>query len=259
MARQGHCPRYHNPSLSAWTCDRRFLPRRLLYPHIIRKNKRSIGAMKYIAGWTSFLFFVGVSSRVFFLRRQPTSANSSRAALNFWPVRLVLSAMYGIQSGLLDATSLNQVMQLSIRRSHCSGPAPCLLMMLMDWAISQMRSLTLRSIHCVVKPPSSCPIPILSAAHWLTPTLAFSVQTQTCRVGIWIVLASATTDFGNQKASHYISGCQRWSIIEGWISNVCDSKQASGVLKILSRVMWCGRRGGEGESKVRETVSKVGR
>jgi len=67
------------------------------------------------------------------------------------------------------------------------------------------------------------------------------------------------TDFGNQKASHYILGSQRWSMIEWWISNGCYSKQASGVLNISSRVMRCGSRGEEGMSKVLEIVSKVGR
>jgi len=67
------------------------------------------------------------------------------------------------------------------------------------------------------------------------------------------------TDFGNQKASHYIVGSQWWSMIEWWISNVCYSKQASGVLNLLSMVMRCGSRGEEGVSKVLEIVSKVGR
>jgi len=132
-------------------------------------------------------------------------------------------------------------------------------MMLMDWAISQTRSLSLLSIRCVVKPPLSCQIPMVSAAHGLTPTPAFSAQTRTWKVGIWIVLASATTDFGNQKASHYILGSQQWSMIGWWMSNACYSKQASGVLNISSRVMGCGSRGEEGVSKVLEIVSKVGR
>jgi len=44
-----------------------------------------------------------------------------------------------------------------------------------------------------------------------------------------------------------------------WISNACYSKQASGVLNILSRVMRCDSRGEEGVSKVLQIVSKVGR
>jgi len=129
----------------------------------------------------------------------------------------------------------------------------------MDWAISQTCILTLLSICCVVKPPSSCEIPMVSAAHWLTPTLGFSAQTRTCRVRIRIVLASTMTDFGNQKASHYLSGSPRWSMIEWWISNACHSQQPSGVLKISSRVTRCGSRGEEGVSKVLEIVTKVGR
>jgi len=167
--------------------------------------------------------------------------------------------MYHFQSGLVDSRSLIGVTQRSIRRSHCSGPTPWLLMMLMDWAISQMPSLILLSIRCVVKPPLSCQIRMVSAAHWLTPTPAFSAQTRTWRVSIWIVLASATTDFGNQKASPYILGSQRWSIIEWWILNACYSKQASGVLNISSSMMRCGSSGEEGVSKVLESVTQVGR
>jgi len=67
------------------------------------------------------------------------------------------------------------------------------------------------------------------------------------------------TDFGNQKALHYILGSQRWSMIEWWISNACYSNQASKVLNISSTVMQCGSRGEEGVWKVLEVVSKVGR
>jgi hypothetical protein len=143
--------------------------------------------------------------------------------------------MYHFQSGLSNSRSLIRVMQRSIRKSHCLGPTCCLLMMLMDWAISQTHSLTLLSIHCVVKPPLSYQILMVSAASWLTPTPAFSAQTQTCTVGIWIVLSSATTDFSNQKASHYFVHSQRWAMIVWWMSNACYSKQASGVLSISSR------------------------
>jgi hypothetical protein len=48
-------------------------------------------------------------------------------------------------------------------------------------------------------------------------------------------------------------------MIEWWIWNACYSKQASGVLNILSKVMRCDGRGEEGVSKVLEIVSKVGR
>jgi len=67
------------------------------------------------------------------------------------------------------------------------------------------------------------------------------------------------TDFGNQKASHYIVGSQQWSMIEWWISNHYYSKQVLGVLNISSRVMRCGSRGQEGVSKVLEIVCNVGR
>jgi len=100
---------------------------------------------------------------------------------------------------------------------------------------------------------------MVSAAHWLTPTLGFSAQTQTCSVIIWIVLESVTTDFGNQKASHYMLGSQRWSMSEWWISNACYCEQLSGGLNISSRVMRYGRSGEEGVLKVLEIVSNVGR
>jgi len=106
--------------------------------------------------------------------------------------------------------------------------------------------------------PLSCQILMCSAAHWLTPTPAFSAQTQTWRVGIWIVSASTTTDFCNQKASHYILGSQRWSTIEWWISNACYSKQELGVLNVWLRVMLFGRRDEDGVLKVLVIVSKVG-
>jgi len=153
-----------------------------------------------------------------------------------------------------------------MERVHCDAAIlprrrcfSLMLLMLMDWLISQIGSLTLSSFHCVVKPPFSCQIPMVSAAHWLTPTPASSAQMQTLIVGIWIVLASATTDLGNQMASHYMSGSQRWSMIEWWILTASHSKQASGVLNISSREMRCGSRSEEGVSEGLEIVSKVGR
>jgi len=167
--------------------------------------------------------------------------------------------MNNFESGCLEARWLIPITQRSIRRHHSSGPAACLLMLLIHWAISQMHSLTVLSIRCVVKPPLSCQIPMVSAAHWLTPTPAFLAPTRTCGVGIWIVSASATTDFGNKKASNYILGSQQWSMIDWWISSACYSNQVLGVLNISSRVMQCGSRAEEGVSKVQEIVSEVGR
>ena len=132
-------------------------------------------------------------------------------------------------------------------------------MMLMDRAISQARSLTLIYIGCVVKPPLSCQTPMVSAVHWLSPTLAISGQTRTCWVGIWNVLASATPDFGKQKVSQWISAPQRGSIIEWWISNAYYSKEALGLLNISSKVRWRSSSGDKGVLKVLEIVSKVGR
>jgi len=206
MAHQRNWSRLRTAPFSAKTCDPRFLPCYLLYLLIIRKRNRSIAAMIYIPTCMSSLSLVGVSLSLFILPWRQTSSNSSSAAMSFWPSWLVLCTLYHFEAGLLDSRSLIQVTQRTIRRSHCSAPASCSLMMLMDWAISQMRSLTLLSIHCVLKPPRSCQIPMVSAAYWLTPTLAFLAQTQTCRGGTWIVLVSQTTHFGNQKASHYIVG-----------------------------------------------------
>jgi len=215
--------------------------------------------MKYIPMSRSSLVLVGVSSSLFFIRPRPISSNSSSAAWSFWSLRLALSAMYCFESGLLDSWSLIWVTPRSIRSSHCLGSARCLLMMLMKLAISQTCSLTSFSICSVVKSPLSCQIPMISAAHWLTPTPVFTAQIRTCRVGILIVLSSATTDFANQKASHPIVGFQQWSMIEWWILNRCYSKQVSGVLNMSSRMMRCGSRGEEGVSKVLKTVSNVGR
>jgi len=139
------------------------------------------------------------------------------------------------------------------------GPAPCLLLLLMDWAISHTCSLTLICLHWVVMQLISCQIPMDSVAHCQIQTLAFSAQTWTSTVGVCNILASVTTDFSNQKASHYILGSQRWSMIEWLRSNECHSEQASGVRNILSRVMRCGNRGQEGVSKGLEIGSKVDR
>jgi len=93
-------------------------------------------------------------------------------------------------------------------------PAPSLLHLLLNWAISQSCSLTLLSFHCIVRPPISCQITMVSAVNYLTPTLVFAAQRQTCWLRIYIVLATVITDFGNQKASHYILAFPRWLMIE---------------------------------------------
>jgi hypothetical protein len=215
--------------------------------------------VKYIPTCMSLFLLVGVSSSLLFLWRRPTAVNLSSGTLSLWPSRLVLSAMYHVQWGLLDSRSLILVMQQSIWWSHCSGPVPCLLIMLMYWAISQTPSVTLSSIHCVVKLLFSWQFPRVFATHWLTPTPVLLPQTRTCRVGIRIVLASATTDFGNQKASHYILGSQWWSMIEWWISNASYSKQPLGVLIISWTAMRYCSRDVEGMLKLVEIVGKVGR
>jgi len=91
---------------------------------------------------------------------------------------------------------------------------------------------------------------MVSAAHWLTPKLAFLAQMRTFRVGIWIVIATVTIDFSNQKTSRYILVSQEWSMIAWWISNARYSEQALRVLDISSRVILCGSSGEEGVSKV---------
>jgi len=98
----------------------------------------------------------------------------------------------------LDARSLIQVQQQLVWQSHCSEPASSLFLILIDWVMSQTRYLTFLCFSSVVKSPCCCQIPIVSAAHWLTPTPAFIAQTWTCRVGIYIVLVFATTDSANQ-------------------------------------------------------------
>jgi len=211
--------------------------------------------MKFIATCPRFLFLVAVSSSLFFLRRRPICANSSSAALSFSLLRVVLSAIYHLQSCLVDARLLIWVMRRSIRRSQCTGLIPCLLIVLMDWERSQMRCFTSSSIRCVVKLPLSCQIPRVFAAHWLTPTPTFTAQIQTCRVGSWIVIASVTSDCSNQKASLYIFWSQPGSMNEWLIINASYSKQVLEVLNLSLRVMPCGSKGEEDVSKVLQIVS----
>jgi len=159
MTRQGNRSRSLNTPLSAIACDPRVLPRPLQYLHIIRKSKTSIRAMKYIPTWTNFIFLVGELSIIFCLRPSPTSTNSTSAALTYWPLRIVLSAIYNFESGRLDSRSLIRVTQYLNRRSHCSGFARSLVLMLMDCASSLIQSLTVLSLRCVVKPPDSAKSP----------------------------------------------------------------------------------------------------
>ena len=187
-------------------CGLRFLPHSHLYLHMIRKSKRSIGAEKYIPMRMKVLFSVFVSSILFFIQQRPTSVISCSAALCSRWSRKVLPSMYHSQCSLWEARSLIQVTLQSIRGSHFLGPASRLLLMLMDWGITQMLSLSSLSFHCVVKPPICSQILIVSATQWLTPKWAFLVLTWTCRVRVWMVSASATTHFCNQNASHYIVG-----------------------------------------------------
>jgi len=215
--------------------------------------------MKYIPSGTHVLLLVGLSSIQLFFQCRPPSTISSSAAWSFRPSRILLSANYRAESGRLDGRSPIRRTQGSIRISHWLGLVPCLFLMLMDWAMSHMRPLSLLAFCCFVMLPFSCQIPNVSAAHSLTPTLAFSAQTQTGRVGIWIVFASATSGFGSQKASHYILCSQRCSMIDWWISNACSSKQWLGVLNILSQEWRCGSSREESVSKVLDIVSKVGR
>jgi hypothetical protein len=86
--------------------------------------------MRNIPKCKNFLFVVTASPSQIFLLRNPTAANSSCATWSYLPSRLVLSAIYCFQSSRLDSRSLIRVKQQSIGRSHCSGPLPCLLMML---------------------------------------------------------------------------------------------------------------------------------
>jgi len=186
-----------------------------------QEKQRRIGVMKFIPTCTSFLLLVGVSLSAFFHQWRPSCMNLSCTALSFWLSRLVLSAMYHIQTDNIYDRSLIRAIQWSIMRSHSSVPAPSLLIMLMDCSFSHMHSLSSLSIPCVVKPPLPCNIHIVSAAHRLPPTPVFSARTRTCRVRICNVLESATTDFAKQKASHYILCSPWWSMIEWWISNPC--------------------------------------
>ena len=142
MASQGNRSSHRYPPWSAKIYHPLFLPGCLPYLNNIRKSKRCIGVMKCIPTWMNMLFLDRVLSILFFLLWRPTSANTSWscAAMSFSPSREVLSVMCRFRSGHWDARSLIRVTQWSVRRSHCSGPAPSLLLMIMDWAISQMHS-----------------------------------------------------------------------------------------------------------------------
>jgi len=129
--------------------------------------------------------------------------------------------------------------------------------MVTTWAISMMCIHNLSSFHCIVKPPFSCQIPMVSATQWMTKTTAFSAERRTHTVSILNFLAFGTTDFGNQQASDCIWCSQRWSIIEWWISHTWCSKPALGVMNRLSRVIWCNSGGEWGMSKDLVIVSTV--
>jgi hypothetical protein len=151
MAWHRHRTTHCNSPLAPKTCVARIVQHHHLYLPSIRKSKRMIGVMKYIRMCTSLHFFIEVSLSLLFYCHRPTSANSSGAALSFWTLRFVFSAMYRIPNRLVDPRSWSVEMQRSIRRSNCSWPACYMCIMLIDWAKSQMPSLTLLSIGCVVK------------------------------------------------------------------------------------------------------------
>jgi len=138
---------------------------------------------------------------------------------------------------------LSQYSVHTIRTSPYYSQVPPYFPTPWQWAIFQTLSLTSLSIHWVVKPPFSCQIPMVSAAVCPTATPAFSARTWASRVCILILVVSAKIDFYIPKASHYTVYSQQWSMIEWWLSNICYSKQASGVFNISSRVMRCGSRG----------------
>jgi hypothetical protein len=241
------------------TCDLRILSWCFLNLHIVKKSKRSFRAINVIPTCVNFHIVDEVLSIEFVSRWMPTSLILSHAALSFWWLMWVLSAMYHFQSSFLDIRSLIKVIQRSKRRSLCSWTVCWMVLMLKDCTISQVCSLNLQFFHCGVKWLFSYQITMVPAAHWLTPTLAFSAQTPTCRVDSWIVLASGTTNCGNHKASHCIWGFGWCSMMEWWISKAWYSKHGSGMLNIFSRMIWCGSRDEEGVSKDLEIVSKVGR
>jgi len=153
MAPQGNWSRSHNTMLLAKTCALKLLSHCSLYRHIITKRARSIRAWKYIPTWMSFLSFIMILLIVFCLGWRATCQDSFHAALNFWPWRLVLSAMYRFQSGLVDVRLLSQETQWSMRRCHLSGLAPCFMVILMDWTLSQTCSPTSLSLCWIDKLP----------------------------------------------------------------------------------------------------------
>jgi len=142
----------------------------LLDLYNIRNSKWSIGAMKYKPMCTTVLFLVGVSLRLCFHPWRPTGGDISHAASPFWSSRIALSVMYYFLSGGSDSRSLSRVTWWLIRVSHCAGWVPCLLIILMDWTTTQTHSLTLSSIHSVVKLPLSCQITQGCCCPWADST-----------------------------------------------------------------------------------------
>jgi len=258
MAQQGNLLKHRIPPLLAKTCDPMFLSCCCMYVHIIRKSNWCIRVMKYIPMWKNFLCLFPVLSILFFLLPWPISLTLPSFAISFPLPRIISTAHYPFRSGLMCSWWLIPP-QESLSRSYGLVLAPCFLLMLMDRAISQMHSLTKLSVQCIVKQPFCCWIPKVSATHWPTATQPFMTQRQPWWVSIWIVLASATTDFCNQKASHYIVGSQCWSMIKWGMSNASYSEHESGELNISSKVMRYCSRGESGVSKVLVIIRMVGR
>jgi len=198
---------------------------------------------KYISVKTNFLSLVRTLLILFFSWERSISDTLSSTPLRRWPLNILLAAIYRFQKSLWGASSLIRVTQWSIGRFESLGLQPSFLLTLMDWAISQKNFLSSLSCDCVFTPPLSCQTTTVPAAYWLTPTLAFSVRRQTCAFAIRIAVDPAMTGFSNRTASHNIVCSPWWSLMEWWMSNTCNSKQASGLLNRSLIAMKCSSRG----------------
>jgi len=178
MAQKENWMRCRNAPISVNTSFPRLLSYRFLSLQTIKKWTPSIGAIKIIPMGMGFLFWFCVVLILFLLQRRPTSAITSSAASSLSPSRIVLLAMYHVQSGHVDTRSLIQVMEHLMWSSNSSEPMSSFLLMRMALTISPTPFLSILSFLCVGNQPFPCRIPIDSGTCWPTATPAFLAQRQ---------------------------------------------------------------------------------
>jgi len=137
MAWQGNRSSHHNAPWSENTWNQRFLPRCLLYLHIIRNSRRSIGVMKYIPMWMNY-FFVRASSILHQL-------NVNRSGSNMQPsqtLRATSPVLPSTSRCSQTALELRNVLSDSARAFSCAPESTCSY----GGAFSMLRDLTYRIV-----------------------------------------------------------------------------------------------------------------